>query len=155
MLEKIALQARKTKNAAKGHKNVMQAAETAIIDIELPDNRGNLQKLSSYTSNGRPTLVIFSMLTDKDSPEVTRHISQLYSQYKDRYNFYQVCLDADITSWHEASKALPWTLVDRQRWRLIAHRHDIQRVIATQHSSSTMLTASSPPAPTASTSSLA
>jgi hypothetical protein len=111
MLEKIALQARKTKNAAKGHKNVMQAAETAIIDIELPDNKGNAQKLSSYTSNGRPTLVIFSMLTDKDSPEITRRIAQLYNQYKDRYNFYEVCLDTDITSWHEASKSLPWTLV--------------------------------------------
>jgi hypothetical protein len=111
MLESMALQARRHKNQIKGKKNVVEASETSIIDMEFNDANGTPRRLSSYTSNGRPTLLIFSLLSDDKSPEITREISKLYEKYKGKINFYQVCLDNDITAWHEASKALPWMVV--------------------------------------------
>lgn len=111
MLEQMAMTALKARNADAGKKTVIKAAETSLIDMEFRDKSGTMRKLSEVASNGRPTLLIFSFLNEKESPAITRRISELYSKYGSRMNFYQVCLDSDITSWQQAAAPLQWTVV--------------------------------------------
>lgn len=111
MLEQMAMTALKARNADAGKKTVIKARETSLIDMEFRDKTGAMRKLSEVASNGRPTLLIFSFLNEKESPAITRRISNLYNRYGDRINFYQVCLDRDITSWQQAAAPLDWTVV--------------------------------------------
>lgn len=111
LLEKIALGARRHINEAEGKQSVVEAPAVSIIDMEFPDINGRKIKLSDVTSQGRPTLLIFSMVAQQESPEINRAIASLYEKYKGRVNFYEVCLDPDITSWREAVKNIPWTAV--------------------------------------------
>lgn len=111
MLEKLALSARKNYNAARGIQNVVEAPAVSMIDMEFPNVDGKMIKLSDVVGKGKPTLVIFSMVAQQESPEVNRAIAALYSKYEQRINFYEVCLDPDIASWREAVKNLPWTAV--------------------------------------------
>lgn len=111
MLEKLALSARKNQKAAKGQQNVVQAPTISMIDLEFPNLNGEKIRLSNIAGKGKPTLVIFSMVAQKESPEINREIARLYEKYKNKYNFYEVCLDPDITAWREAVKNIPWTTV--------------------------------------------
>lgn len=111
MLEQMAVTAMKARNADAGKKTVINARETSLIDMEFRDKTGAMRKLSEVASNGRPTLLIFSFLNEKESPAITRRISELYKRHGERINFYQVCLDRDITSWQQAAGPLPWTVV--------------------------------------------
>lgn len=111
MLEQMALTARRNKMAKSGKKRVVEASEVALIDIELPDVDGNTQKLSDYTSTGKPTVVIFSLMNTKDSPAFNKQIANIYNTYGQRVNFYHVCLDSDRLAWREAARNLPWTVV--------------------------------------------
>lgn len=112
-LERMAIQAMRNMNAAKGRKKVVEAPESSIIDFELNDNTGTPRKLSSITSNGRPTLLIFSLMDEDKSPMVNRGVAQLYEKYGKNMDFVMVCLDTDIAVWRERVRALPWmTMID-------------------------------------------
>lgn len=111
LLEQMAISAMKARNADSGKKTVIKAPETSLIDMEFRDKSGTARKLSEVSGNGHPTLLIFSFLNEKESPAITRRISELYQRYGKRINFYQVCLDRDITSWRQAAEPLGWTVV--------------------------------------------
>lgn len=110
-LEQMALKALRILNSAQGRKREIAAKESAIIDIELNDINGKPQRLSSITSNGKPTLLIFSLLGHDDAPALNREIASLYQKYGKAYNFYMVCLDNNITAWRQQAANLPWLCV--------------------------------------------
>lgn len=112
MLEKMARTAQLNKNNARGNKKVLQANEIGYIDLEYPDVNGVNRKLSSVAGNGRPTVVIFSLLNAGESPEISRRLREIYSRYNGGINFYEICFDSDITAWHEAAKNIGWTVVN-------------------------------------------
>ncbi len=111
LLKSMAMTARRTSIAARGAQKVVKAPETSMIDIALKNIEGKEVKLSSVMTNSRPTLVIFSLTSHAESPEITRKIGDLYHQYGSRINFYQVCLDEVISAWRETARNIPWTVV--------------------------------------------
>ncbi|MBQ1185006.1 MAG: hypothetical protein IIX55_04775 [Muribaculaceae bacterium] len=111
LLEAVAIEGRKKLNAESGRQNVIQAEEIHAIDIALKDANGVEQKLSDMLKQGRPTVVIFSLLNEENSPVVNRQISKVYEANKGGVNFYQVCLDYDQLAWKNAAVNLPWTVV--------------------------------------------
>lgn len=111
MLEDVALLAMRQRNINEGRQRVVEAEEVSMIDIELKDVNGEVRKLSDFTNQGKPTVVIFSLLTDEQSPEMNREIAKIYEANKDRVNFYQVCLDYDQLAWKNAAVNLPWIVV--------------------------------------------
>lgn len=127
-LEKMAIQAMKNLNKSQGRQRVVKAPESSIIDFELNDVNGNPVKLSSFTSAGRPTLLIFSLMGQDNSPEVNRGIAKLYETYGQRVNFIMVCLDTNIAQWRERVRAIPWkTVIDPTGNRsLVAANYNIK-----------------------------
>lgn len=101
----------KRRNAGNGPKYTIQAEELTMIDIDLPDENGKNRKLSEFVGNGKPTVVIFSVLTHPDSPALNLELSKLYSSMGSNVNFYHVSLDPDQYSWRDAAKNLPWVTV--------------------------------------------
>lgn len=108
-LKQTALKAQQARNRSLGRQKVIKAPTTSIINISLPDVNGRNKELSELTSNGRPTIVVFSNMTDSNSPAINRSIADIYNRGK--VNVYQVCLDADRNAWREAAKAIPWVCV--------------------------------------------
>ncbi len=108
-LKRTALRAQQARNRALGRQKVIGAASTAIIDISLPDVSGRERALSELTVNGRPTILVFSNMTDANSPAINRSIADVYN--RGRVNVYQVCLDSDRNAWREAAIAIPWVCV--------------------------------------------
>lgn len=104
-----AAQGQKEARKGAGRGQVVQATQTAMIDIELPGTDGKKHKLSSQLCKGKPVLLVFYGMTYKDSPELNRRLNQLYTS--GRADIYQVCLDADQYAWAQAAKALPWRVV--------------------------------------------
>lgn len=108
-LKQTALKAQQARNRTLGRQTVVQAGQTSSIDIILPDVSGTERSLSQQLGKGRPTVVIFSVMTAKESPAINRLIADIYN--KGGVEVYQVCLDSDRTAWREAAKAIPWTCV--------------------------------------------
>lgn len=111
LLEKTAIDAIKRHNRNIGTTLQIEADEITVIDIDLPDENGKNRKLSELVGNGKPTVVIFSVLTHPDSPAVNLELSKLYSSLGGNVNFYQVSLDPDQYAWRDAAKNLPWVTV--------------------------------------------
>lgn len=111
LLEKTTIDNQKLRNRARGNKLQIAAEEIKVIDIELPDENGKNRKLSELVGNGKPTVVIFSLLTHPDSPALNLELSRLYSSMGGNVNFYHVSLDPDQYSWRDAAKNLPWVTV--------------------------------------------
>lgn len=112
-LEQLALRAQRNRNNAQGRKREMRAQETAIIDMELNDRTGTPHKLSTVASNGKPTLVIFTTMGQRNSATVTGELGKLYGTYGQRMNFYMVCLNTNIAAWREEVRDIPWlTVID-------------------------------------------
>lgn len=111
LLENTTIEAQKRRNRENGQAYRIEAEELTMIDIELPDENGKNKKLSDMVGNGKPTVVIFSVLTHPDSPAVNIELSKLYSSMGGNVNFYQVSLDPDQYTWRDAARNLPWTTV--------------------------------------------
>ncbi len=111
LLEKTSIDGIRRKNANNGKRLEIQAEELRVIDIDLPDENGKNRKLSELVGNGKPPVVIFSLLTHPDSPALNLELSKLYSRLGGNVNFYQVSLDPDQYAWREAAKNLPWVTV--------------------------------------------
>lgn len=111
LLEKTTLDAQKLRNKGKGNAIQIEAEEIKVIDIELPDENGKNRKLSELVGNGKPTVVIFSLLTHPDSPALNLELSRLYSSLGGNVNFYHISLDPDQYTWRDAAKNLPWVTV--------------------------------------------
>lgn len=109
LLEKTSVDAMRRKNAARGSHREIEATEITVVDIELPDEKGNIKKLSDIVGQGKPTVVIFSPLTLPESPLINAELSKIYSDGK--VNFYHVAIDPDQYAWREVAINLPWITV--------------------------------------------
>ena len=111
LLKNASLVMLRRRNAELGRKLVMQAEEITLIDVELPDENGEIVKLSDIARKGKPTVLIFSMMNEQESPAINIALSDLYTKMGGRVNFYHVSLDADQYAWREAARNLSWTTV--------------------------------------------
>lgn len=110
LLKETSLQAMRQNNSANGRYTGYEAAETGIIEIELPDENGNQRKLSEEMTNGEPTLLVFSLLTTEDAPVLNIQLDQLKKKHSN-LKIYHVSLDPDRYAWRDAAANLPWTTV--------------------------------------------
>lgn len=105
----LAAAARKNHNDLSGVKNVMEAVEVSLIDIEMNDEKGNPRKLSDIAGKGKPVVVAFTLMRDGVTPEINRQLAELYNS--GRVDIYNVSPDRDQYGWREAASNLPWTTV--------------------------------------------
>lgn len=111
LLEQTTLNALKQRNSQMGKRLEIAAEEIKMIDIDLPDEKGKNQRLSDIAGKGKPTVVMFTVLTHPDSPALNAELSKLYNAKGGAVNFYQVSLDPDQYAWRDAARNLPWTTV--------------------------------------------
>ena len=111
LLTNTSIENMKRRNKGKGKALQIEAEEIKVIEIDLPDENGKNRKLSEIVGNGKPTVVIFSLLTHPDSPALNLELSNLYSSLGGNVNFYHISLDPDQYAWRDAAKNLPWTTV--------------------------------------------
>ncbi len=105
-LEETTLRALRERNAIKGRANVVEAPELRSIEISLPGIDGKEHALSSLLTNGKRTLLVFSMLSHPDAPLVNRAIAKHYANGV--INVYQVSIGDDRYEWRDAATNLPW-----------------------------------------------
>lgn len=80
---------------------------TGIIDIALPDNKGNVQRLSSLT--GKVVLLDFHAFANENSIKRIMMMRELYNKYHAQgFEIYQVSVDGDEHFWKTQTAALPW-----------------------------------------------
>jgi hypothetical protein len=111
LLEKTSVDAMRRRNSNRGAARQIEAEEIKVIDIELPDENGTNRRLSDYVGNGKPTVVMFTVLTHPESPAANLELSKLYERMGRNVNFYQVSLDPDQYAWRDAARNLPWITV--------------------------------------------
>lgn len=84
--------------------------ETGIIDIELPDCKGVMQKLSDQ--KGKVILLDFTAFKTDYSPNYNLFLRTLYNKYADQgFSIYQVSVDSDESYWMNTAINLPWICV--------------------------------------------
>lgn len=111
MLRQVGLQALRRRNSAQGKQNVIEAEEITLIDVELQNEDGRNVRLSEVARQGKPTVVIFGMMNQPESPALNIALSELWSRLGGRVNFYHISFDADQYAWRDAARNLPWTTV--------------------------------------------
>lgn len=84
--------------------------ETGIIDISLPDIKGDTRRLSDL--KGKVVLLDFTVFAAPYSQERILELRDLYNRYSARgFDIYQVSLDTDAHFWKTSCEHLPWTCV--------------------------------------------
>lgn len=111
MVKEVSLSAMKKRNSDQGKKNVYEAQEINVIDIALPDTYNKTVKLSEIVGNGKPVVLIFSMMLDSQAPSFNRELARIYNNHRGAVEFYQVSFDGDQYEWREAARNLPWVNV--------------------------------------------
>ena len=83
---------------------------TGVIDIALPDNKGNIRKLSSR--KGKVGMLDFHLFATKESTARIMQLRELYNKYHAQgFEIYQVSIDPDEHFWKTSVAALPWICV--------------------------------------------
>lgn len=83
---------------------------TGVIDIALPDNKGNIRKLSSL--KGKVVMLDFHLFETKESTARIMQLRELYNKYHAQgFEIYQVSVDPDEHFWKTSVAALPWVCV--------------------------------------------
>lgn len=83
---------------------------TGVIDIALPDNKGNTRKLSSL--KGKVVMLDFHLFATKESTARIMQLRELYNKYHAQgFEIYQVSIDPDEHFWKTSVAALPWVCV--------------------------------------------
>ena len=81
-----------------------------IIDLSLPDRRGNRRTLSEL--RGKVVLLDFHLFAADDSGPRILKLRELYNKYHEQgLEIYQVSVDQDEHLWKQAVSALPWITV--------------------------------------------
>ncbi len=111
LLEQTSVNAIKKRNSNNGAHLQIAAEELTMLEIDLPDENGKNRKLSEFVGNGKPTVVMFTLLTHPDAPAFNIELSKIYNRFGGNVNFYQVSLDPDQYAWRDAAKNLPWVTV--------------------------------------------
>lgn len=110
MLKQISMAALKKRNSASDRgSRVIQAPEITLIDIVLNDEDGNAVALSDIASQGKPTVLVFSLMNQPESPAFNRELAGVYKN--GAVNIYHVSFDSGIPEWRQAAANLPWTTV--------------------------------------------
>ena len=85
--------------------------EISSLDIELPDVRGEVVKLSTLAP-GKVVLINFTAYQTEWSPALNMALGELYTKYHDQgLEIYQVSLDSDSHFWRNGASNLPWVTV--------------------------------------------
>ena len=111
MLRQVSLNAMRHHNTGLGKKRVIEAEEISMIDIDLPNENGKNVKLSSLVGKGKKVVLIFSLMTAEDSPQLNIALNELHKAYGGNVDFYHVSLDGDQYAWRDAARNLHWTTV--------------------------------------------
>ena len=89
----------------------VETKEISFLDIELPDVRGELVKLSTVAP-GKVVLINFTAYQTEWSPALNMALGELYTKYHDQgLEIYQVSLDSDFHFWRNGASNLPWVTV--------------------------------------------
>lgn len=89
----------------------VETKEISFLDIELPDVRGEVVKLSTVAP-GRVVLINFTAYQTEWSPALNMALGELYTKYHDQeLEIYQVSLDSDFHFWRNGASNLPWVTV--------------------------------------------
>ena len=84
--------------------------ETGLIDIELPDYKGVIQKLSDQ--KGKVILLDFTAYKADYSANYNLLLRTLYNKYAEKgFDIYQVSVDNDESYWMNTATNLPWICV--------------------------------------------
>lgn len=89
----------------------VETKEISFLDIELPDVRGEVVKLSTVAP-GKVVLINFTAYQTEWSPALNMALGELYTKYHDQgLEIYQVSLDSDFHFWRNGTSNLPWVTV--------------------------------------------
>ena len=89
----------------------VETKEISVLDIELPDVRGEVVKLSTVAP-GKVVLINFTAYQTEWSPALNMALGELYTKYHDQeLEIYQVSLDSDFHFWRNGASNLPWVTV--------------------------------------------
>ena len=89
----------------------VETKEISFLDIELPDVRGEVVKLSTVAP-GKVVLINFTAYQTEWSPDLNMALGELYTKYHDQgLEIYQVSLDSDFHFWRNGASNLPWVTV--------------------------------------------
>lgn len=89
----------------------VEAKEISFLDIELPDTRGEVIKLSSVAPD-HVVLINFTAYQTEWSPALNMALGELYTKYHNQgFEIYQVSLDSDTHFWRNGASNLPWISV--------------------------------------------
>lgn len=81
-----------------------------VFEIELPDIKGNIRKLTSLT--GHPVVLCFTAYQAKFSPALNMTLGEIYAANKSRgVEVFQVSVDNDENFWKVSASNLPWVCV--------------------------------------------
>ena len=89
----------------------VETKEISFLDIELPDVRGEVVKLSTVAPV-KVVLINFTAYQTEWSPALNMALGELYTKYHDQgLEIYQVSLDSDFHFWRNGASNLPWVTV--------------------------------------------
>ena len=89
----------------------VETKEISFLDIELPDVRGEVVKLSTVAP-GKVVLINFTAYQTEWSPAFNMALGELYPKYHyQELEIYQVSLDSDFHFWRNGASNLPWVTV--------------------------------------------
>ncbi len=89
----------------------VETSEVGYVDIELPNIKGEMVKLSSI-ANGKPVVINFTAYQTEWSPTLNLALNEIYTKYRNRgLEIYQISLDSDGHFWQNAASNLPWITV--------------------------------------------
>lgn len=88
----------------------IEIVESNIIDITLPDNKGQQRSLTDM--KGKVVMLDFHVFGMKESPERILLLRELHNKYHERgFEIFQISLDADEHFWKQQTENLPWISV--------------------------------------------
>lgn len=89
----------------------VKTTEITFLDIELPNLKGEVIKLSSV-AEGKPVVINFTAYQAEWSPALNMALGELYTKHHAQgLEIYQVSLDSDAHFWKNAASNLPWVAV--------------------------------------------
>ena len=89
----------------------VETKEISFLDIELPDVRGEVVKLSTVAP-GKVVLINFTAYQTEWSPALNMALGELYTKYHGQgLEIYLVSFDSDFHFWRNGASNLPWVTV--------------------------------------------
>lgn len=119
---------RKEHNLAMMHQFIEQS-ESAFLDINLPDEKGNMKMLSSL--RGNVILLDFSAMGMENANAYVFELRELYNAYHQKgLNIYSVSVDANQYLWEDSAHNLPWITVrgDEEQTSVALRTYNVQQV---------------------------